>query len=84
MCFTPGNFGGVLREEFFITSLQTSVCLTDKNVFSKKICEVFLISRFPGRILMCSAKKFCFLAKLGCVLQEKIVKNAIKIDKKIS
>ena len=41
-------------------------------MFCKKI---FLISRFPGRILMCSARKFCFVAKLWCVLQEKLWKS---------
>ena len=70
----------------FRTINKPQSVLTDKNVFCKKVCEIFrvifLISRLPGRILMYSARKFCFLAKLWCVLQEKFWKKSLKWTKR--
>ena len=41
------------RKNFCIIN---KLLLTYEGVFYKKICEIFLISRFPGKILMCSAR----------------------------
>ena len=38
------------------------LCVLQENLWNFR--TIFLISRLSGRILMCSARKFCFLAKL--------------------